>query len=101
PATTTISPHSLHDALPIYPIPTPTGAVIGSLHWFPDKTQVLMGGFDSTLGKAAVWAISVLGGAPKLLLSDASQPAVSTDGRLIADRKSTRLNSSHVKSSYA
>lgn len=67
-----------------HPIPTPTGAVIGSLHWFPDKTQVLMGGFDSTLGKAAVWAISVLGGAPKLLLSDASQPAVSTDGRLIA-----------------
>ncbi len=67
-----------------HPIPTPAGAVIGSLHWFPDKTKVLMGGFDSTQGKAAVWSISVLGGAPKLLLSDASQPAVSKDGRLIA-----------------
>lgn len=85
-----------------HPIPTPVGAVIGSLHWFPDKTQVLMGGFDSSLGQAAVWSISVLGGAPKLLLSDASQPAVSKDGQLIAfQRLSNEVWLAHADGSGA
>src|SRR5690606_41856459 len=84
------SPPSLHDALPIFP---PCSAL------FPVYHSALAGGPGSGPGTGGggrcrrrwAWAaaFAVPGGEPR--------PAAPREG----DRKSTRLNSSHVKISYA
>ncbi len=50
--------------------------------WFPDGNAVA---FESTRGgKQAIWRIPRLGGSPTMLVADATDPAISPDGRWIA-----------------
>src|SRR5437870_11325538 len=79
PATTVFYTLSLHDALPIY-----AGPLAGALHRLRLEAAPVA---DDLL--QAVLALHVAGG------------AVLLDRRLPGDRKSTRLNSSHVAISYA
>src|SRR5690606_41424100 len=74
---------SLHDALPIYPEP---GALV------PDADHLRV---ERLAGAGAVPQVREVE-APEVLLDE--HPVL---GRRRADRKSTRLNSSHVKNSYA
>jgi len=50
--------------------------------WFPDGTAIAFTSDEG--GSSSVWKIDRLGGEPSLLLRDASQPAISPDGRRIA-----------------
>src|SRR5690554_7284190 len=85
PTTTQLYTLSLHDALPIYHCTKPIVAITGS----NGKTTVttLVGEMLSSAGKKVAVGGNI--GTPALDLGDAE------------DRKSTRLNSSHVRISYA
>lgn len=50
--------------------------------WFPDGKAIAFTSDEG--GGAGVWKIDRLGGEPSLLLRDASEPAISPDGRRIA-----------------
>src|SRR5690606_42146292 len=79
PATTAIYPLSLHDALPICP-------------------RAVTSGFVTTRAYTRRSAeIAPVRGSQTLAVS----PSAAVPKRQISDRKSTRLNSSHVKISYA
>src|SRR5690606_41709505 len=73
-ATTEISTLSLHDALPI------------SFRMFPERQLLTRDGATVKLGGRAFELLHLL---------------VERSNELVSDRKSTRLNSSHVKISYA
>src|SRR5690606_41742051 len=75
PATTEIYTLSLHDALPIY-----------------------LQGYAKKAAKAAFFVPAALGGGVRRLDDGEEFLRIAA---LLADRKSTRLNSSHVKISYA
>src|SRR5690606_40921230 len=84
PATTAISTLSLHDALPIYTIHGLELDIDQKTVWFK-----LIGDFN---------AYNILGVyASAMLLNEKSDEVLT----ILSDRKSTRLNSSHVKISYA
>ncbi len=52
--------------------------------WFPDSTHLLVTWRDRSETKASIWKISILGGAPQMLLDDAEDGRVSPDGSQIA-----------------
>src|SRR5690606_41888778 len=79
-ATTAVDPLSLHDALPIFILGTFVEVQV--LH-SPSQYRV-RNGDRSAIGPLGFFVDGVLDGQ-----------------RIVADRKSTRLNSSHVKISYA
>src|SRR5690606_40856342 len=85
PATTEIYPLSLHDALPILGAP-------GSDLAGPDRGAVFVVHGPPTPGPLSPAALALYGS------SDGEHFGQSVAG---PDRKSTRLNSSHVKISYA
>src|SRR5437667_3957324 len=82
-APTEIYTLSLHDALPIYP--ALTGVAAGTL---PDKLSLL---WSFKTGGPVKSSAAIVGGRGRFYRS----------ARLEADRKSTRLNSSHITISYA
>src|SRR5439155_22365396 len=95
PATTNLSPLSLHDALPIFTIDLPVLQVYDSnTGCYSTKRQSILdwirGSDDLAFSKIAYDGTT-------LFIAD--QKAV--QGRSAEDRKSTRLNSSHVAISYA
>ncbi len=51
--------------------------------WFPDGSHLLVSRMDP-LGKASLWSVSVFGGPPRLLASDASGGSASPDGARVA-----------------
>ena len=51
--------------------------------WFPDGSHLLVSRMDP-LEKASLWSISVFGGSPRLLASDASGGSASPDGARVA-----------------
>src|SRR5690606_39652230 len=94
-------PPSLHDALPILPLAERIfmprnwpGSVMGFLEWKVPTCTCAKQNFTSFISLAACgryhWSSAAEPG-PGLAIRNGSSPA--------ADRKSTRLNSSHVKSS--
>src|SRR5690606_41470895 len=87
---TEIYPLSLHDALPIW-----VRTMAEKLGYRPDPAL-------STLARQR-WAGHETGsGAALAYLVDSRMPNYGSHGRFLpSDRKSTRLNSSHVKISYA
>src|SRR5690606_41073774 len=92
PPTAEIYTLSLHDALPIY------GQWGMLLRFFTGHTNVLLPKFDPdtvwrTVEQERVNTISLIGDAMARPLIEAYERG--------SDRKSTRLNSSHVKISYA
>src|SRR5207249_5213642 len=91
PLTTHLSTLSLHDALPISISGTPTSA--GS---FPFTVQV-----TDTASHSASANLSVNVGNPVVSVAIASPANNANHGIAHVDRKSTRLNSSHVSISYA
>src|SRR5205807_10482422 len=93
PPSTALSTLSLHDALPIYTYGFTTE---------PDKVGVALAniGVNRTLGYASHGA----GGMLMLFLRGAMcnwMVSMGVVGAMISDRKSTRLNSSHLVISYA
>src|SRR5690606_40598301 len=84
PSPTAIPPLSLHDALPICPAPA-TGSPVSDAHHTPHPRHAATQPPRHAAGGFRRWARRALGPAPATL----------------GDRKSTRLNSSHVKISYA
>src|SRR5690606_40694910 len=99
PPTTATSPLSLHAALPI-----------SHIREHPEHPQYGLADLLSRLGVARS-SVEVLPGSEPdrrasmrgALISEALRPASTTHlwSQFIEDRKSTRLNSSHVKISYA
>ena len=62
----------------------PAGIRGSSVSWFPDGARVVLGGFEGHQASWSLWLASILGGEAKRLRDDASSPAVSPDGSLIA-----------------
>src|SRR5699024_12634359 len=87
PSTTEVSTLSLHDALPILSGLSGAAASNATLAW-------LGGGALSAGGYGVAGGTLVLGGV-------VAGPALAVGGLIMSDRKSTRLNSSHVSISYA
>src|SRR5690606_40184798 len=85
-ATTEIRTLSLHDALPIFGVLIEAGVEVGHLREVvrPGRVVVVCTGLGS-----------------QRLLDDAALYPIRGQIVLVEDRKSTRLNSSHVKISYA
>src|SRR5690606_40706137 len=99
-ATSVIFTLSLHDALPIY-VFVEIGAVLylGALTLYslldiPISTSVL-------ILAVATGIYTILGGLRAVVWTEMLQLIVLLSGMVVLDRKSTRLNSSHVKISYA
>src|SRR5690606_40924678 len=93
--TAEISTLSLHDALPIFPY---LGEKVEAVHVRQakiedDEARLLAQKFEPHLAVGCIENVVALRGEP------CSQEFA--DRRVIIDRKSTRLNSSHVKISYA
>src|SRR5690606_41507313 len=100
PSATTIHPLSLHDALPIWlgtaaagpHRPEPAGEGLGFLIPFAGERVNLLAVVDGDLGDD-------MGGGAEAVNAQALR--LPPTGQAPGDRKSTRLNSSHVKISYA
>src|SRR5690606_40821095 len=98
PTTLDIYPPSLHDALPIYFVRRPHALVVAGLLimalgvWAAGSGELPTGAKPSTAAEARL--------APVL---QAPRPSDRQVAKVVValDRKSTRLNSSHVKISYA
>src|SRR5690606_41684533 len=87
---TRLSTLSLHDALPI-----------SSWHLLPAGTLTLARGLPSVIGVRAAMGGSFLAAEAYLPLMLRDEHGYSPAQAGAVDRKSTRLNSSHVKISYA
>src|SRR5207247_10163759 len=99
PATSELSPLSLHDALPIFPgRPLHQGVV---QHCDLEVGQVFYGTYPASSGNfvAGIQKIRVKHVAVLVFLIETC--AVWDDSEPVIDRKSTRLNSSHEWISYA
>src|SRR5437867_8123567 len=64
----------------MHPLPTPPGSTIFALAWFPGGTKLLVSGGAGQPNMSAIWAISILGGAPRKLRDDAGAASASPDG---------------------
>ena len=57
---------------------------VRSLSWFPDASHLIMDARDSGALEDSLWDVSLLGGTPRKLIDDGTEPAVSPDGSRIA-----------------
>src|SRR5437588_509252 len=99
PSSTSLSPLSLHDALPIYPDPRARSQRAATLMAKPlVRLQVVQIGLA-----VALLALVVRAGQVQLIEGHryAAAAAAQRTERVQLDRKSTRLNSSHTVISYA
>jgi serine/threonine protein kinase len=62
----------------------PADFTTSALSWFPDGTRVLASGTAAEENLPSIWAISILGGTPRRLRSDAHGASVSPSGSQIA-----------------
>jgi eukaryotic-like serine/threonine-protein kinase len=66
-------------------VPLPEGFRVSTVTWFPDGTKLLLGRQPgSPQSDGSVWALSLLGGPPQMIVEQASFPSVSPDGSLVA-----------------
>src|SRR5690606_41689060 len=101
PASPAIYTLSLHDALPISPSLAPSIGVLLNLspdhldrHGPADDAEAAMRNYAAIKERLVI-------GAEVAVVGVDDEPSVAILKRRVADRKSTRLNSSHVKISYA
>jgi len=66
-----------------HPLALPPNFSVRVDDWFPDGSRLLVSRRDD-LGKGSLWSVSMFGGSPRPLASDASTGAVSPDGAHIA-----------------
>ena len=66
-----------------HPLGLPPNFSVRVDDWFPDGSRLLVSRRDD-LGKGSLWSVSMFGGSPRPLASDASRGAVSPDGAHIA-----------------
>src|SRR5439155_21465583 len=101
PTSTDITTLSLHDALPIFNVP---GASVVNLHAPVTSHQAVtverLDGSVRILKRRCCWSHQQERSPPVFSRLAVGQPGV-TATRNVQDRKSTRLNSSHVAISYA
>ena len=57
---------------------------VRSLSWFPDASHLVMDARDSAALQDSLWDVSLLGGTPRKLIDDGTEPAVSPDVSRIA-----------------
>jgi Tol biopolymer transport system component/DNA-binding winged helix-turn-helix (wHTH) protein len=62
----------------------PKGLTATSISWFPDSVHMIVALSGEHRDSTSLWQISSLGGQPRKLLDDASLPAVSPNGQLLA-----------------
>jgi Tol biopolymer transport system component/DNA-binding winged helix-turn-helix (wHTH) protein len=65
-------------------VPLPAGFIPQPTSWFPDGSHVLVTKWAGAREPSSLWSISVLGGAPRLLMDNAEARSVSPDGSQIA-----------------
>jgi DNA-binding winged helix-turn-helix (wHTH) protein/Tol biopolymer transport system component len=65
-------------------LPSPRSFRVERISWFPEDTELLVSGVDSTSQKTQVWVVSLQAQAPHLLMEDAGQAVMSTDGSKLA-----------------
>jgi hypothetical protein len=72
---------------------SPAGLQVNHIAWFPDESSILLSGTfpvagdkrsDDAAVKNQTWVVPLSGQRAHVLLDDASQPAVSPDGRQLA-----------------
>jgi len=67
-----------------HPLTLPKNLLPVSAEWFPDNLHLLVSGSNTSTHQPTVWSLPILGGAPTLLLEDATNAMVSPDGERIA-----------------
>ena len=65
-------------------VPLPEGFIPQPTGWFPDGSHVLVTKWAGAREPSSLWSVSVLGGAPRLLMDNAEARSVSPDGSQIA-----------------
>jgi DNA-binding winged helix-turn-helix (wHTH) protein/Tol biopolymer transport system component len=65
-------------------LPSPRSLRVERIAWYPEDTQLLVSGVESASEKPQVWVVSLKAEAPHLLMEDAGQAVVSTDGSKVA-----------------
>lgn len=71
------------DTAETHSIGLPEGMMATSISWLPDNAHMVVALSDPNR-RSSLWEISALGGSPRKILDDASQPAVSPDGKSLA-----------------
>jgi len=74
------------------PLPLPKDFIALPSSWFPDSTHLLVTSHARAAQKASIWKVSILGGAPQILVDDAESGSVSPDGSQIAFLRRTYLS---------
>jgi WD40-like Beta Propeller Repeat len=72
------------DSGEVHQLPSPAGARVYGIAWFPDNHRLLLSTMPSPGLRTQLWTVSVFGGAPALLRDDVRDVSVSPDGALIA-----------------
>ena len=65
-------------------LPSPPSFRVDRITWYPEDTQLLVSGVETAGEKSQVWVVSLRAEAPQLLLEDAGQAVVSSDGSKLA-----------------
>jgi DNA-binding winged helix-turn-helix (wHTH) protein/Tol biopolymer transport system component len=65
-------------------LPSPPSFRIDRITWSPEDTRILVSGVETAGEKAQVWVVSLRAEAPHLLLEDAGQAVVTSDGSKLA-----------------
>lgn len=65
-------------------LPSPPSFRVERITWYPEDTRLLVSGVQNAGEKAQVWVVSLQAEAPRLLLEDAGQAVVSSDGSKVA-----------------
>ncbi len=65
-------------------LPSPASFRVDRITWYPEDTQLLVSGVETAGEKSQVWVVSLRAEAPHLLLEDAGQAVVSSDGSKLA-----------------
>ena len=74
----------LVDTGEVHALSSPAGARVRQLAWFPSSHDLLIVATPLSGLRSKLWAVSVFGGAPRLLRDDVSLASVSPDGSQIA-----------------
>lgn len=57
---------------------------VRNLSWFPDSSHLVIAGRTAPALQNSLWDVSLLGGTPRKLVDDGTEPAISPDGSHIA-----------------
>jgi serine/threonine protein kinase len=72
------------DSGEIHQLPCPPGARVYQIGWFPNNRDLLVTAMPGSSRRTQLWAMSVFGGAPKLVRDDVRDFGISPEGSRIA-----------------